>query len=258
MRDTLRVLTVAMALGCGASSTRDGGVDAARDPRDSGYPSVCGMTLGTCNWVSNQGCDGGLGCYRASVDGGVRQLCATPGGGGWGAMCTRANDCQPGFACLGEPGRCTLLCCGADHGRCGDVARGGREGALCVGAVLGTDSRYCIETEVCDPLATAGNGCPSDRPRCDVVSSSGTTACGTVRGTPGGDGAACCRSESCAPGFACIRDLSTTCADSAPNGVCRRFCAPSTDAGSTCPAGQGCTLRFEDLPATLGACAPPR
>jgi hypothetical protein len=118
MRSADRALSaiLVLALGCGASASPDAGVsDAGRAdvPRDDGYPSVCGATLGACNWVTNEGCGAGLGCYRATVDGGVRQLCAAVGGGAWGARCTSANDCAQGFACLGEPGRCTLLCCGA-------------------------------------------------------------------------------------------------------------------------------------------------
>lgn len=251
----------ALALGCSSSSSNDAGAPAdvavGDVPRDDGFPSNCGATLGSCNWVTNEGCDGGLGCYRALVDGGVRQLCAAVGNGGWGAACASANNCRPGFACLGDPGRCTMLCCGADHARCGDDAQGGRAGALCVGAVLGSDARYCIETGACDPIATADNGCPNDRPRCDVVASNGATACSPLRGMGGGEGAPCCRGESCLAGYACIRPRGAgVCSDAAPDGLCRRFCNPSSDAGAQCPSGQACSLRFDGLPATIGACAP--
>lgn len=252
-------LLASLILGCSSGSSSDAGVTdagATDVPRDDGFPSRCGATLGTCNWVTNEGCDAGTGCYRASVDGGVRQLCAPVGSRGWGAACANANECLPGFACLGEPGRCAMLCCGADHARCGDVAQGGRANALCVGAVLGTDARYCIETGACDPLATTDNGCPTDRPRCDVVASNGATACSALRGAGGGEGAACCRSESCLPGYACIHRGTDVCRDAAPDGVCRRFCNPSSDAGVACPAGQRCGLRFDGLPATIGACTP--
>lgn len=260
MRCARFTLMSVLALGCGTSSSRDAGVTDARAnvPGDDGYPSVCGMTQGDCNWVANTGCDAGAGCYRAVVDGGVRQLCAAVGSRGWGVACTRANECAPGLGCLGEPGRCTPLCCGGDHARCEDPTRGGRPGGLCVGAVVGTDARYCLETGPCSPVALSGNGCPSDRPRCDVVAASGATACGAVVRSPGGDGTPCCRSESCGPGFACIRDITLRCDEASPAGLCRRLCATGADAAATCPAGQSCSLRFDGLPDTLGACAPTR
>lgn len=252
-------LLVASLAGCASAVPADAGVaDAARAdvPRDDGYPSVCGMTLGACNWVTNEGCSGANGCYRANVDGGVRQLCAAAGNGGWGAPCTTANACRQGFVCLGEPGRCTMLCCGADHARCGDPGAGGRVGALCVGAVLGTDTRYCLAVEPCDPLATGANGCPNDRPRCDVIAATGATACLPVRENAGGEDAPCCRSESCQPGYACIREVTRACSEATPTGACRRFCDPTRDGGAVCPSGQGCGTRFEGLPPNIGACAP--
>lgn len=260
MRGATSILVSAFLAGCGASTSRDAGVSDARVdvPRDDGFPSVCGMTSGSCNWVNNTGCDGGAGCYRAVVGAEVRQLCASAGNARWGATCTSANNCAPGYACLGDPGRCTLLCCGRDHARCEDPAQGGRAGALCVGAVIGTDARYCIETRVCDPVATSGNGCPSELPRCDIIAASGATACVAVNRAPGGDGAPCCRSEACGPGFACIRDITQSCRDASPDGLCRRLCSTAAGAPATCPTGQSCSLLFDGLPASVGACSPPR
>ncbi|MBL8603526.1 MAG: hypothetical protein JNK72_16500 [Myxococcales bacterium] len=232
-------------------------------PADSGQSTAsCGM-LGRCNYVTNSGCAAGEGCYaaREMANGPITGLCVTPGTRGWGERCTSVNDCREGFACLGDPGECTKLCCGTDNTSCRDESRGGRPGAVCAGTITGLDARYCISVVSCDPYATANNRCAPSTPRCDPIAADGTTNCFAQQSgvTPGTDGTPCCVNTRCAPGFACVGTDPAACNTAAPNRVCRRVCNPDTegtDAGTACPANQRCSLRFRDLPSTFAACQP--
>ena len=237
-----------------------------RGPADGGPTSTCGATLGACNIVTNTGCTAGNGCYAArGADGGVAATCATAGPHGWGDTCSSANDCREGFACLGTPGTCVKLCCGSDNASCRDESRGGRAGSLCAGGITGTDVNTCTDVTTCDVYATTGNGCPTDRPRCEFIAADGTTNC--YASQPGmtisAEGGPCCVDNRCQPGFVCVPvDLtmaSTACSDTAPNRVCRRACdmrRVGADAGSLCPTGQSCSLGFNGAPAGYGACVP--
>lgn len=271
-----------LSLGCSSATTNpdDGGngdgaaVDAASDrgavtdrvAPDSGFTANCGSTLGPCNVVTNAGCTAGDGCYAGRIaDGGVGATCAPAGSHGWGESCTTANGCREGFACLGTPGVCVKLCCLNDNASCRDEARGGRPGAVCAGAVTGSDVRTCMEIQSCDVYATSANRCPAERPRCEIIASDGTTNCFAqdTAGAPGGDGVACCTNNRCQPGLVCVpvdRTMgNVACMASAPNRVCRRVCNPTlggADAGAQCPAGQACVINFTDTPQTYGACAP--
>jgi len=229
---------------------------------DTGPMPSCGM-LGMCNIVANTGCALGEGCYgaRMAPNDPVTGVCAMAGSRGWGERCNAANDCREGFACLGTPGTCTKLCCGTDNASCRDESRGGRAGALCAGTVNDLNVRFCIEATGCDVYATRENRCPTDRPRCDPISADGTTNCfAHMAGTaPDGDGTPCCTNQRCAVGFTCIGFSDTMCEATAPNRTCRRVCNPDTegtDAGVTCPSGQFCGARFQNLPVTYGACIP--
>jgi hypothetical protein len=249
-----------------AGARTDQGVAPDRGAPDVGAPAACGGTLGACNVVFNTGCAVGAGCYAGrSADGGVGASCAPAGSRGWGEACTTANGCREGFACLGTPGTCVKLCCENDNASCRDEGRGGRPGAICAGSVNGSDIRTCMGISSCDLLATTGNSCPADRPRCDIIASDGTTNCfpREAGATAGGDGVACCTNSRCEPGFICVpRDPAmgmAACVPASPNRVCRRTCDPSmagADAGAQCPASQACTISFTDAPSTYGACAP--
>lgn len=244
----------------------DRGAATDRGAPDTGGSPGCGGTLGTCNVVTNASCAPGEGCYAGrSADGGVAAACAEAGRRGWGEACTSANGCREGFACLGTPGACVKLCCQNDNASCRDEARGGRPGAVCAGAVTGSDIRTCMEISSCDVYATSDNRCPAGRPRCDIIAMDGTTNCfpQDPAAPPGGDGTACCTNSRCQPGLVCVpRDPSmggVACVAATPNRVCRRVCNPTltgTDAGAQCPAAQLCSLRFNDTPEGYGACAP--
>jgi hypothetical protein len=271
-------LAALLALGCSSSTpdpgdggltdrgTSDRGSVADRGAPDSGSPPGCGASLGPCNVVTNANCAVGEGCYAGrSPDGGVGATCAPSGGRGWGEACTTANGCREGFACLGTPGVCVKLCCGTDNASCRDEARGGRPGAVCAGAVTGSDVRTCMEITSCDVYAASNNRCPAERPRCEIIASDGTTNCfpQEASATPAGDGAPCCTNNRCQPGMVCVPNDRTmgaaACVAATPNRSCRRACNPSlngADAGSQCPSGQACSLTFTDTPPTYGACAP--
>lgn len=273
LRPAAALVVLLAFAGCSGGTTvgSDAGVDAPavvdlggtdRGVSESGVPLRCGASVGACNLVTSEGCPSGSGCYAGrTADGGVGATCAAAGGGGWGASCDAANGCRVGFACLGTPGVCTKLCCDVDHASCRDTAAGGRAGAVCSGSVAGTDARTCADAADCDLYATSGNRCPAERPRCDLIARDGTAAC-TMQdpaSAPGMEGAGCCTNNRCQPGLVCVPSGTSTgaCSAAAPNRVCRRACNPQLTT-MQCPSGQSCTVRFNEAPATYGACAPTR
>lgn len=281
----LFVVAGALSLGCSSSSPEpqldagptdlgstdtgtvtDHGTVTDQGSPDTGSAATCGGTLGACNVVTNANCAVGQGCYAGrNADGGVGASCAPAGSHGWGEACSSANGCREGFACLGTPGACVKLCCQNDNASCRDETHGGRPGAVCAGTVNGSDIRTCMEISSCDVYATGSNRCPVDRPRCDIIASDGTTNCfpQEAGAAPGAEGTACCSNNRCQPGLVCVpRDTTmggVACVAAMPNRVCRRACNPTltgADAGAVCPAGQACSLHFNDTPETYGACTP--
>jgi hypothetical protein len=231
---------------------------------DTGTPDAGGSRCGQfpmCNVVTNAGCGAGQGCYAVGGgDAGLSAQCAMSGRAGWDEPCMTADGCREGFACLGSPGRCTRLCCGTENSICRDETHGGRPGAICAGVVTGTDIKFCVDPQSCDPYATSNNRCPAEMPRCDVIGADGTTSCRAVRASPapGTDGARCCMSIECAPGFLCIGMASGgMCNPASPSYNCRRVCNPTVrDGGVACPSGQMCNM-LNGQPETYGVCVPP-
>lgn len=70
---------------------------------------IC-MFVDECDPVEQTGCADGEGCYPAVSAGSVS--CATPtsDAGTQGDSCELVNGCEPGFACIGDPGTCAQLC----------------------------------------------------------------------------------------------------------------------------------------------------
>ena len=226
--------------------------------------SACGMAFGPrCNLVTSAGCMAGQGCYY-DPNAMIRQaVCRTAGSAGWGERCDATTPCREGFACLGNPGACTKLCCPGDNATCRDEAHGGRAGARCVGTINNLPGvQYCLADSSCDPFATTGNGCTADTPRCEPLGDSATCVRQGTGCTPGGDGAACCANSCCQPGFICTLSADAgTCDPMRPNGVCRRTCnSRATMPDAACPTNQRCIIQFNPasgLPDYFRACAPP-
>jgi hypothetical protein len=228
---------------------------------DSGGSACAAAMLGMCNAISNEGCTGGQGCYLAGDgDGGVTGMCVPVGSVALGDPCNAANDCIQGLACLGEPGRCVKLCCGAgDNDTCRN-GPGGARGAVCSIPITGLPIYACQQTTGCDWFA-------QDSPNgnnCEPADASGTTTCDTPVG-PGVDGDPCGSSTgavACALGYTCIQIASD---GGTAMAACRQVCDPNatgTDAGSseggvprTCPADRHCG-RVNDRPNNYGVCVP--
>lgn len=231
---------------------------------DSPAATTCGTMLGgACDPVSGTGCAAGMGCYvRTPMGGASTGACEIPGRGEWGATCATNADCREGFACLlasagGTARVCTRLCCEGDNAACRDESHGGMPGALCDRALTlnNTMIHVCQAPVRCDPHVLTGNGCPADRPYCNVISMDGTTTCIALGAHPGAEGALCC-TDGCQAGFTCV-GASGECDAAHPLRACRRVCdpTPGSDAGVACPAMQTC-MGLVGRPNNFGACAP--
>lgn len=86
---------------------------------------LCGVvTLDNCDLITYDTCDPGQGCYLADNDGGT--TCIAAGAVAAGQPCTYANDCLPGYGCVGSGGTytCEQLCretVDCDTGSCQSV-----------------------------------------------------------------------------------------------------------------------------------------
>lgn len=235
------------------------------DTGTDGGSATCGTGLGPCNPVTQTGCGTGMACiFGGDGDGGVTSICTSPGAGAPGATCNSADGCLQGFACLGNPGHCTKICCGPGDNETCRTGVGGVHGATCAIQIQDVNFYGCQATTTCDWFA---QDCANATDNCQPIDSTGTTTC--VAGGTGTDGASCgggTGAVDCARGFICI----SAGPDAGSGGVCRAICDPSDttgDAGTTpdggvsrlCPTGRHCGgLNFADghsLP-NFGVCVP--
>jgi hypothetical protein len=199
----------------------------------------CGAGF-TCNPITNAGCATGMACITANDgDGGTIAMCVTPGTGGQGAHCATADACMQGFACLGSPGTCMKLCCGAGDNATCRSGPGGVNGATCSIMITGSPFFACQAASNCDWFL---QNCPMGG-NCQPTDAAGNTTC-TTAGT-GTQGAACM--GPCAAGFTCIYDSAAM-----TTAHCLQVCDPTLgatdDAGTTpdggvsrrCPSGLTC------------------
>ncbi|MDB4930271.1 MAG: hypothetical protein JWM10_2755 [Myxococcaceae bacterium] len=222
---------------------------------------ACGATLGGCDPVANRGCPPGRACYVVADVRAAGSACADAGSHGWGDLCESAEECRPGFACVGIPRTCQKLCCGSADESCRDEPNGGRARALCVGNIVGTQVHTCMDVVACSVFAVTGNGCPADHPRCGFITAGGTTSCFPVSPEAAAhpEGAACSHNVECQPGFVCVpADLEAPARPCAARAdcACRRTCHRVSGARPPCPPGRACGVSFDGTPADYGACVP--
>ncbi len=217
----------------------DGGGTDTGTPVPDGGGTDSGMTMtgmcptGTCNLISNAGCDStmGEGCYWGGRE--MGPVCAPAGTAAQGAACDNVNDCQEGMTC--DEGTCRKICCGASDASCdpGDFCIGFADdmGNLGFGA--------CRTPSGCNALTQTG--CP-DGQGCYPIGGDGTTDCATpAMGAGTMQGASCSFANGCVGGFFCLGP--------AGMGQCSRACNPMAD---DCGDGLVCG-RLTD---TLGGCVP--
>ena len=181
------------------------------------------------------------------------------------------NPCRPGLSCIGTPctdagpnaglitGRCSPACC--DDKICGKSDPEGTAGSCDITIVDDKDVplyQACTYRERCLPFLV--EPCKNGQ-GCEIDDNQGTSTCIDTSGKT--DHQSCSFKNDCADGFICLGGATS---------ICRMMChVPNTvtpfDAGGLttapghggCPAGQACTLFFNqaDAPAWLGACALP-
>lgn len=227
-------------------------------PRDGA--ATCGMFGRACNLLTNAGCAPGQGCYFDFGGVPAQNVCRAAGSRGWGETCNGLYECREGFACLGNPAVCTMLCCNNDSAPCRDEARGGRPGARCAGNITNLPGmQFCLADTSCNPFAVSNNGCPAAMPRCTPIGDGATCGPQTTPTVP--EGGACCTASVCAPGHVCLLGAAgTTCDPMRPTGRCRRVCdGRQANPSSVCPMGQQCLVMFNgaQVPSYFRACSPP-
>jgi len=167
-----------------------------------------------------QDCPADHGCYPGTAG----ATCLPAGAGRCAGPCQYANDCPPGTACVGEPGRCRALCvvgepCAGDT-RCRPL--GGRD-----------------QVGFCPP------GCHVLLQDCDAgwacVLMGTRQECAPAPPDGGTEGAPCAAPDACEPGLVCQDPAAPRCL------------APCTSDGAF-PCVAGACREIDDL-APLGVCA---
>jgi len=218
-----------------------GGTDTGTTLPDGGGTDT-GMSMGgmcpsgTCDLISNAGCDSamGEGCYWGGREMGV--VCAPAGAAAVGASCTNVNDCQEGTTC--DDNVCRKICCGGSDANCDP-------GDLCVNFADEMGSigfGACRTPSGCDALAQTG--CAAGE-ACYPVGGDGTTDCARPSmGAGTTQGASCMFLNGCVAGFFCQGPEG--------GGQCSRLCDPMAMPD---PCGEG--LVCGRLGSTsLGGCIP--
>jgi hypothetical protein len=174
-----------------------------------------------------------LACRVIREGGDVVSSCAPAGEAADSAFCASDDDCKPGLACVGDPGRCLPYCCGTTttEGAC-DKTR------YC--ALLAVAARPADRVPVCAPLDNCPllqdqDHCPAES-ACTVVRNDGATTCVPI-GT-GRDLQAC----PCDRGYVCL----------GPDGnrLCRKLCR----IGDTAACGAGTCQALSTMPTGFGIC----
>lgn len=166
-----------------------------------------------------QDCPADHGCYPGAAG----ATCLPVGAGACGGPCQYANDCPPGTACVGAPGRCRALCV-VDEA-CGGGARcrplGGRDSVGFCPPVCHVTLQDCDAGWACVLVGT--------REECAPAPADG-----------GGEGAPCAAPDACAPGLVCQDPAAPQC-----------LVPCTTDGAFACAAG---ACRDIEGLAPLGVC----
>lgn len=217
-------------------------------PQDVSSGAACGDHFGHCNVVSGSGCTPGLperGCYQG--DDGLHDgtICAPPGAGTDGTPCNPrlgSSECQAGFNCMVEFGRCVRFCC--DVSDCGGTLPGLTP--TCFRATqLPTGVGVCLYA--CSVL-DVGDSCPSHLTYCAMApTQSGSAQICYPRRTspPTPEGGTCTAPNDCANGFDCVLLSGTA--------TCRQYCDPANLIAHPCPVNRTCRARPTP---PLGLCIP--
>ncbi len=174
-----------------------------------------------------------LACRVIREGGDIVSSCAPAGSATDSAYCASDDDCQPGLACVGDPGRCLPYCCDATAGNdpCGKT----RYCAQLALAARPTDRvPVCAPLDNC-PLLADQDHCPTGS-ACTVVRNDGATTCVPI-GT-GRDLQPC----PCDAGYVCL----------GPDGsrLCRKLCR----IGDTTACASGTCEALSTIPTGFGIC----
>jgi hypothetical protein len=174
-----------------------------------------------------------LACRVVREGGSVVSSCAAAGTAADSAYCTSDDDCRPGLACVGDPGRCLPYCCGATAGAdpCGKARYCA---TLAVAARPDDRVPVCAPLDNC-PLLQDQDHCPTGS-SCTVVRNDGATTCVPI-GT-GRDLQAC----PCDRGYVCLGPEG--------NRLCRKLC----NLGDQTACGAGTCEALSTIPTTFGIC----
>ncbi len=174
-----------------------------------------------------------LACRVLREGGSVIASCAPAGTAADSAYCTSDDDCEPGLACVGDPGRCLPYCCGATAGAdpCGKARYCA---ALAVAARPNDRVPVCAPLDNC-PLLQDQDHCPTGS-SCTVVRNDGATTCVPIGS--GQDFQAC----PCDRGYVCL----------GPDGnrLCRKLCK----VGDHTACGAGTCEALSTIPSGFGIC----
>jgi hypothetical protein len=206
--------------GGGEGADGDAGEDA--DAGEDGEAGCIGELGGSCNLVSQCGCEPAQQCGLAVLPE-VTEACREPGDVPVGTICNMLEDnCVPQAACLPLLGRlaCEQVCYG--DGDCSS-------GPGCIRNILaGMGYGLCSPpATTCDPYGAAAD-CPADQ-ACRVTPGLALfTYCSPVGAIAAG---ASCVSDNCVAGSGCyVFDMATP--------TCRRYCNIAT--ADACGAGVVC------------------
>lgn len=226
----------------GCRTLREQPLDAAASDAetDAAAPTVypC-VEAGSCDPVSNLGCEGETKCWVFSgVEGDT--ACVPEGRGRHGDPCAQVVDCVRGHSC--NNGRCYAVCCSGDDRQC--AAYGNDAGASrCAVEIINSSSNPAFDnvrscTFPCDPFA---QDCP-DGMTCFPQSTTVRTCAQAGRVAVG---ARCSRTVGeCVAGAVCA--YVTT--DAGRAAQCLRVCDPRRS--DSCPDGGACLL----VGSGVGAC----
>ncbi|HET6149270.1 MAG TPA: hypothetical protein VFH68_17160 [Polyangia bacterium] len=205
----------------------------------------------------NPACQIGCACGRCNVANSSAKCVPTVGTATLGQLCApTADNCAAGLICLLEPETC-----GNNVGRCyqhcttsGSAAAQCSGGRACEIPILDsekTDTGYrtCgLAAQVCNPIATSNNGCPSAAFGCYLDVPGGTTLCDCPNTVPPVVlGGVCSVYSDCAAGLVCTSSAGSV----GPR--CRQICIQSSSGPAGiggCAAGQRCI----PIGATYGYC----